>query len=51
MTFFCVYPIYIIRRTWFAKQISGSWLVNYLHLITFVVVLLVDVGVFIKVTF
>jgi hypothetical protein len=49
MTAFCVYPIYVLRRTVFARHISACWWVYYLHLITLLVVLPVDAGVFARV--
>jgi len=48
MTAFCVYPVYVLRRTVFEKHISTSWLVYYLHLIALMIVLPLDVGVFIR---
>ena len=49
MTAFCVYPIYVLRRTVFERQISVFWWVYYLHLIALLIVLPVDTAVFIRV--
>jgi hypothetical protein len=46
MTAFCVYPVYVLRRTVFEKHTSASWLLYYSHLIALIIVLPVDVGVF-----
>ncbi|NQT93806.1 MAG: hypothetical protein HQ559_13690 [Lentisphaerae bacterium] len=47
MTFLCVYPVYLLRRTVLAGQLSRP-MVKYLHVGVLLVALFVDVGVFVK---
>ena len=48
MTFFCVYPVYLLRRTLLRKKLPHSATVRYLHVVVLIVALIVDVGVFVK---
>ena len=48
MTFFCVYPVYLIRRTVLRKKLPHSAMVKHLHVVVLVVALIVDVAVFVK---
>lgn len=47
LTFLCVYPIYLLRRT-LLRSFLQSVLVKYIHVLILVIVLVVDVGVFFK---
>jgi len=47
MTFLCVYPVYLLRRTILARYLTLA-VVKYLHVAVLVFALIVDVGVFVK---
>ena len=48
MTFFCVYPVYLLRRTLLRKKLPHSAPVRYLHVVVLLLTIIVDVGVFVK---
>lgn len=47
-TLFCVYPVYLIRRTILRGIISKSTIIKYLHVPIFVIAFCLDITVFIK---
>ena len=49
-TFFCVYPVYLFRRTLLNAHISKSRIVKYAHVFTLIIALLIDISVFTKVS-
>lgn len=48
LTFLCVYPFYLLRRTVLAR-FGKRFVVKYLHVMVLVIALAVDIGVFVKV--
>jgi len=48
LTFLCVYPVYILRRTVFLIKIKKSFFIKYFHVFTFLVVLIIDMSIFVK---
>lgn len=47
-TFFCVYPVYFVRRTIFRNFISKSSIIKYFHIFIFIIAFSVDITVFVK---
>jgi hypothetical protein len=47
-TFFCVYPVYLIRRTIFKGLISRSNVIKYAHVFVLIIALSIDIAVFTK---
>jgi len=49
-TLFCVYPVYLVRRTIFRNIISKSNIIKYLHVLIFIIAFCIDIKVFTKAT-
>lgn len=47
-TFFCVYPVYLIRRTFLAIYIKKSTVIKYVHVFVLIIALSIDIAVFAK---
>ena len=47
-TLFCVYPVYLVRRTVLRALISQSNIIKYIHVPIFIIAFCVDIAVFMK---